>query len=263
MSRKLTSIEPRRYRLRHGRRPLDVWVAGAGPPIVLLHGWGLSGRAYRAAMRAIAARDRRVIAPSLAVADGAWTLPGMAERAAEAMAAMDAHRAPVAGHSFGGAVAVRLAVDRPEFVAALLLVDSLGVSPGVTSLARVLLPGRHWRVAANAPTAATLLGTAVARGGIRSLARAARWVVGQGLEPELQTLRDWAMPAVVLWAERETLLPQSIGRRTALLLGCEFRLVSASDGWPDRVAPDHDWPFRAPGFFAQRVLAELAELLPA
>lgn len=257
-----SSIEPRRHRLSHGRRPLDVWIAGEGPPIVVLHGWGLSGRAYRAAMRALAARDRRVIAPSLAISEGPWTLAGMAERAAEAMAAMDAHRAAVVGHSFGGAVAVRLAVDRPDFVSALLLVDSLGVSPGVTSLARVLLPGRHWRVAANAPTAATLLVNVASRGGFRSLARAARWVVGEGLERELETLRDWAVPAVVLWAMSDTLLPRSIGERAARLLGCEFRVVAAEDGWPDRRPPDHDWPFRAPGFFAQRVLAELGELLP-
>ena len=42
--------EIKRYRLRHRARPLDVWVAGEGPPLVLLHGWGLSGRAYRGAM---------------------------------------------------------------------------------------------------------------------------------------------------------------------------------------------------------------------
>lgn len=255
-------MDAARYRLNHRRRPIDVWVAGEGPPLVLLHGWGLSGAAYRAAMRSLALRGMRVIAPSLTVGDRTWSLTDVAERAAEAMASLDVARAPVVAHSFGGAVAVRLTVDHPEFVDALVLVNSVGVSPGVLRLARIALPGRQWRVAANAPTARALIRTVAVRGAVRHLAQSARWILSNGLEAELGILKEWATPSVVLWATGDTLLPPTMGERAAALLGCRFVEVAATDGWPDRHPPDHDWPFRAPGFFAQHVLAELAALMP-
>lgn len=257
------SLEPRRHRLRHRARPIDLWIAGEGSPVVLLHGWGLSGRPYRHVLRALAARGFRAIAPSVSIVDGPWSLPALGEATAEAIAAVDATRPALVGHSFGGAVAVRLAVDRPEFASALVLVNSLGISPGPRRLAQILLPGQHWRIAAAASTAGALIGTAVRPGGPASLARAARWILTTSLEQELRTLHDWAIPAVVLWAERDTLLPRSIGERAAALLGCSFEVVRAGDGWPDRRPPDHDWPLRGPGFFAQRVVDALGRLLPA
>jgi pimeloyl-ACP methyl ester carboxylesterase len=256
------AMDAKKYRLNHRRRPIDVWVAGEGPPLVLLHGFGLSGAAYRSAMSALAARGVRVVAPSLAVGDGAWSLSDVSERAVEAMASFDVSRAPVVAHSFGGAVSVRLAVDHPDFVKALVLVNTVGISPGVLRFARMALPGRQWRVAANLPTARALLGTATARGAVRHLAQAARWILSSGLEEELVTLKHWATPSVVLWASRDTLLPRDMGEREAELLGCRFVEIEATDDWPLRRPPDHDWPFRAPNFFAARVLAEIESLAP-
>jgi pimeloyl-ACP methyl ester carboxylesterase len=255
-------VDAKKYRLNHRRRPLDVWVAGEGPPLVLLHGFGLSGAAYRSAMRSLAVRGVRVVAPSLAVGDGAWTLSDVSERAVEAMASFDVSRAPVVAHSFGGAVSIRLAVDHPDFVEALVLVNTVGVSPGMLRFARMALPGRQWRVAANLPTARALLRTAAARGAARHLAQTARWILSSGLEDELVTLKHWATPSVVLWAARDTLLPRDMGEREAALLGCRFVEIEATDGWPLRRPPDHDWPFKAPDFFAGRVLAELQTLKP-
>ena len=46
-------------------RPAAYGVGGAGPPLVFVHGWGLSGRAYRAALKRLVARGLRVWAPTL------------------------------------------------------------------------------------------------------------------------------------------------------------------------------------------------------
>lgn len=259
----MTRIRPARHLLRHGRRPLEVWTAGDGPPVVLLHGWGLSGRAYLRALRALAALGRRAVAPSLAVVGEDWTLERVAERAAEAMAAVDAAPAPVVGHSFGGAVAVRLAVDRPDFVSRLVLADAVGISPGFLRLARIAAPGRQWRVAANLPSAAALIRTAVSKGGVGSLAGAARFVLREGLEDELATLRDRGMPAAVLWAAGDTVLPRSVGEREAALLGCRLQVVGVKTASNGRRPTDHDWPFRSPALFAHRVLRAVEESPPA
>ena len=46
-------------------RPAAYGVGGEGPPFVFVHGWGLSGRAYRAALQRLVARGLRVWAPTL------------------------------------------------------------------------------------------------------------------------------------------------------------------------------------------------------
>src|SRR2546430_15156203 len=107
--------EIKRYRLRHRARPLDVWVAGEGRPLVLLHGWGLSGRAYRGAMLALADRGYRVAAPGIAVTED-WRIQRAPEIAAEAMGGVDAAPAPIVGHFFGGAIGAQVTLYHTEFV---------------------------------------------------------------------------------------------------------------------------------------------------
>lgn len=254
------SNEPRKFHLRHRRRPLVAWVAGTGPPVVLLHGWGLSGNVYRPALRALAERGYRGIAPTVAAMDVPWTLEGVAERVAEVMAGLDATPAPVVGHSFGGVVGLRVAIDHPEFVSAFVAVDSPLVSPGKRGLSRLALPGRHYRIAAHVHTARALGENVFRRGGLSSLAGAARFILGTDLRAEIASVRRRGLPAAVLWAERDTLLPRSLGERAAEALGCPLEVIGREDGWPGRHAPDHDWPMRAPRVFVDRITAAIERL---
>ncbi|MCA1713521.1 MAG: alpha/beta fold hydrolase, partial [Actinobacteria bacterium] len=50
--------------------------AGDGPPIVFLHGWGLSNRTYARALPGLAAGGARVIAPALPGFGRSDDLPG-------------------------------------------------------------------------------------------------------------------------------------------------------------------------------------------
>jgi pimeloyl-ACP methyl ester carboxylesterase len=228
--------------------------------VVLLHGWGLSGRPYAPVVRALAERGYRAIAPSLAVMRSPWSLDGLAEVAADLLMSLDAAPASLVGHSFGGVVALRAATDFPGLASGLVLVNSLGVSPGRRSLMRTVVPGRHWRVGMQRSTAAALLGSVTRDGGWSSLAGAARWVLSQSLEQELAAIRDMGLPTSVLWGEGDTLLPRRIGERAAELLGCPLRPVGRGDGWPGKRPPDHDWPLRAPSYFADRLTETLVEL---
>ncbi|MFN2545001.1 MAG: alpha/beta fold hydrolase [Actinomycetota bacterium] len=254
-------LEPARLRIRHRSRFVDVWIAGDGPPVVLFHGWGLSGRPYRNALSALAGRGYRAIAPSLAVIDPPWTLPGLAEIAADLLSSVDAVPTAVVGHSFGGALAIHMAADFPELVSRLVLVNSLGVSPGRRALVRTVVPGRHWRVGMQRSTASALLLSATSGGGWTSLRGAARWVMSRSLEEEMARVRDAGIRSTVLWGEGDSLLPRRIGERAAELLAGTFQVVDR-DGWPGRGKPDHDWPLRAPEFFAERIDDALRSLEP-
>ena len=53
-----------------------AWCAGGeGPPVVLLHGWGLGHRTYRDVVRQLTARRCRVLAPDLPGFGGTAGLP--------------------------------------------------------------------------------------------------------------------------------------------------------------------------------------------
>src|SRR5262249_28125096 len=82
-------------------------VGGDGPPLVFLHGWGLCGRTYRAALKRLIASGMRVYAPTLP----ALEVGGLNAYATWVDAFCDAvgidEPVVFVGHSFGGAVAVQ------------------------------------------------------------------------------------------------------------------------------------------------------------
>jgi len=255
----------RRYRLRHRSRPIDVLVAGRGRPVLLLHGWGLSGAAYRAAIAALAARGFRVAAPGISVAEG-WSIEGVAEITAEAMACVDAAPAAVVGHSFGGVIGARLTLDHPDFVTSFVPVNAPLVTLGSVRLGRIMLPGRHYRVAGTRDAALSLLRSVTMPGGPTSLWRSARWFLGNGHADPLRTIAETGLPRAVVWATHDSLLPLGIGERVAEVLACPLVRVGSVDGWPHPRPPDHDWIFRAPDHFAsviERVLDNDARPRPS
>jgi pimeloyl-ACP methyl ester carboxylesterase len=117
--------------------------AGAGPTVLLLHGWG----ATKELMAPIGQRlpGYRVITPDLP-GFGATPPPpqawGVDEYAAWVVALLDRlgiGRAHVIGHSNGGRVAIALAAEHPDRVGRLVLADSAGIRPrhGVVYVWRV------------------------------------------------------------------------------------------------------------------------------
>lgn len=239
--------EVKRYRLRHRTRPLDVLLAGDGPPLVLLHGWGLSGRAYEGALLALADLGYRVAAPAVAVHED-WTIQAVAEMTAEAMAGVETAPAPVIGHSFGGVIGAQLTLQHTDFVTALVAVNAPLVSLGSLRLGRIILPGRHYRIVTHGPAARALLRALASPRGVPSLLRSARWFLGSGHDAPLPQIAERNIPRAVVWAANDGLLPEAIGRRAAELLACPFIRIERVKG---SIVPDHDWPFRHPAHFAR------------
>lgn len=101
-------------------------AASEDPPIVLVHGLGGSLRHFHGPVMAALSAERRVIAvdrpgSGYSAGDG----DGIAAQAAflvEGMAALGVARAVWVGHSWGGAAALRIALDHPQAVAALALI---------------------------------------------------------------------------------------------------------------------------------------------
>ena len=126
----------RTLRVRTGRHALHVERAGAGPPVLLLHGFTGSTRALDGVAAGLHAAGFETIAVDL-LGHGRSDAPRdprayAMERCSEALAcvldAAGAERAAVLGYSLGGRVALGLAVASPERVRGLVLV---GASAGL------------------------------------------------------------------------------------------------------------------------------------
>lgn len=105
-------------------------VGGSGPPLLLLHGFP-QNRAMWAAIAPALARDRTVVAADLRGYGGSGKPAAVADYSFRAMAAdmaglmrdLGHHRFDVAGHDRGGRVAHRLALDAPDTVTGLCVMD--------------------------------------------------------------------------------------------------------------------------------------------
>lgn len=114
-------------------RALEAGPA-TGPPIVLLHGWGVSSYLWRHNLRALADAGHRAVAidlPGHGLSDapetpGAYTLERFTHHVTAALDALAMPSAVVAAQSMAGKVAVRLALEVPERVRALVLFGPVG-----------------------------------------------------------------------------------------------------------------------------------------
>jgi pimeloyl-ACP methyl ester carboxylesterase len=117
-----------------GRR-MRYFVAGQGPPLLLVHGLGGSAANW-CELVPLLASERRLVVPDLPGHGGSDALAAVpslgafADRVAAVAEHEDALPAPVVGHSLGGLVVLHLALRHPAQVTKLVLAASAGLSTG-------------------------------------------------------------------------------------------------------------------------------------
>jgi pimeloyl-ACP methyl ester carboxylesterase len=133
---------------------LHVEEAGSGRPVVLLHGHGANLRIFTPLAARLAAGGRRVVAVDHRGFGRSSAVPpsfgfhGMVDDFATLLDVLDLRDAIVVGHSMGGAVALGLAVERPDVVAqrvgALVLINSSARGPADRPLPRAKAAALDW-----------------------------------------------------------------------------------------------------------------------
>jgi pimeloyl-ACP methyl ester carboxylesterase len=222
-----------------------VLTAGEGDPLLFLHGWGLSPRAYAEGITRLTAAGVRVIAPALPGFGGSdgpalrsVDLPTYARTVAGVLDALDVDR-PVfaAGHSFGGGVALQLAVDRPDRVRSLTLINSVGGAPGHGGL----VEGSWLRWAAGAvgeldPRHVLRSVPAVLRDFLPNLLRrpltlalTARLALTACLAEEAAALVEQGLPVLFVWADEDRLVGR--GQLAHVLGSLPAEIVRGRHGW--------------------------------
>ncbi len=219
--------------------PIDV---GAGPPLVLLHGYAMRPATYRRLADLLAPRCRVVI-PDLFALEGRWSYPVVLDAFTATLDHLDLERVTLLGHSFGGGIELGFAARFPDRVVELVFSDTLAVSRQFGLADEALRhPVRLLRLAT--PTAAG----AFARSWIehpRQLVDAGWWGFTSGRDGTAEACARAGLPAHVLWANRDSVLSRSDGERFARELNGSFTVASAPDGRPI----DHDWMFQEPDLF--------------
>jgi pimeloyl-ACP methyl ester carboxylesterase len=136
-----------------GGRRVRYFAGGSGPAVVLVHGLGGAASNWIELVPGLVERHRLLVVdlPGHGGSERAARGSGVdafAAAVAAVLEAEDAAPALVAGHSFGGQTALRLAHARPELVAGLLLIAPAGIATlargaRIAVLASALLrPGR-------------------------------------------------------------------------------------------------------------------------
>ena len=268
-----------------GQAPLLAWqqtevsgrtcafgVGGDGPTVVFLHGWGLSGPAYRAPLKRLLARGLRVFAPTLPGFGGTAPLP-VATYGLDAYAAwVDAFCAAVGitepvtllGHSFGGGVAIQTALDHPDRVSGLVLINSIGGSAWrLDSSTAVPISERPlWDWARHAPhdllvprqlrrVLPAVLAAAIPNTirNPRLLWRVATIARGCDLTDQLTTLNARRLPVAVVWSEQDRLITRASFDATRTALGNPTALTT--DG-------THSWLIADPDTFGELITHAIA-----
>lgn len=234
-----------------GQPPLRVHVeeAGAGPPLLLLHGLGASTYTWRHVARGLAPRNR-VIALDLR-GFGRSDKPfdqhyAPADHAAVVRAFIEARnlsRITLVGHSYGGMLALKLALDRrlaPHRIARLVVMSAPAFpqpfSAGVRFLRKPVLPYVALLVAPELTTAVSFMmeqvgfdrltdrdisiyaGPLSEPGGAHALIETASRIVPANLNGLIARYPTMTKPTLVLWCGQDSVVPLRTGQRLAATL---------------------------------------------
>jgi pimeloyl-ACP methyl ester carboxylesterase len=233
----------------HGR-PALYGVAGSGLPVLFLHGWALGQHSYRRALKRLALLGCQVFAPALPGFGGTADLPaaqfsfaGYADWVDGFLDAVGIDE-PVLliGHSFGGGVAITLADELPSRVRHLVLVNSVGGS--AWSATRSMADRPLWDWGVRFPSDVFPLGQltrllpVVLEDAVPNAVRNPRalWRVAQlarkaDLTPQLQHLRERRLPVLVLWGDKDQIIPRASFDALCEALGSEGSVVTGSHSW--------------------------------
>jgi len=213
-------VEQRRIEV--GGAQVAYAVSGAGPPVVLVHGLGGSGRWWRRNVPALA-RSFQVYVVDL-VGFGRSRNGGpfaLATAEATMLAWLDAlriERTAFIGHSLGGRIVAEVAAMAPGRVSRLVLV-SPAIFPDRRRLATSAVDlARSWRH--TGPDFLPVMAFDTLRANPIAYLRAAHELLTTDAESQLGRI---VAPTLLVWGERDLVVPPVIGARlNRMLATAEF-----------------------------------------
>jgi len=114
---------------------INYKIAGQGPAILILHGWGGSSDSWVEVQQILAEKGYKVLAPDFSgfgksvTPPEPWGIKEYVEVVLKFAEKLGLDKFILLGHSFGGRIAIRFTHEYPEKVEKLILCDSAGIKP--------------------------------------------------------------------------------------------------------------------------------------
>jgi pimeloyl-ACP methyl ester carboxylesterase len=240
---------------------------GTGTPLVLLHGFSSSTYSWKDVFEPLA-KSYRVIAVDLkgfgfsGKPDGDYSRRAQAILVAHLLDHLKIEKAWLAGNSMGGEVSLNFALQNPQRVAGLILIDSAGVSvSGANSLAPVYarIPFVGPVLIALALTSDKLVRQGLeksfyddakitdervafyyrplkTRGGQLAALRARTQAGEFPIEPDLNKI---SVPTLIIWGAEDALIPLEAGRKmNSLIKGSKLVIIERCGHVPQEELPE-------------------------
>jgi pimeloyl-ACP methyl ester carboxylesterase len=240
-------------RIEVGGIAVETEIAGSGPPLLFLHGGDYVAQ-NRAFLERLAGRFR-VVAPHHpgfgATPRPAWfrSVHDIAYLYLDLIDRLDLKGAVLVGHSFGGWVALELAVRSQARLARVVLIDALGLKFGGREERDIAdfyaLPAEEVvRRSFAEPGRAVPDYAALDDGALLAIARDREATALYGWKPFLHdpALLHWlhriTRPALVLWGEQDGIVAPAYGEKLAAALpDARFALVGGAAHYPQIEQP--------------------------
>lgn len=114
---------------------INYKITGKGEPLLILHGWGGSSDSWAKVQQIISNKGYKVIVPDFpgfgksVTPPRPWSIADYTDLILNFVEKINLETFYLLGHSFGGRVAVKFAMNYPEKVKLLILCDSAGIKP--------------------------------------------------------------------------------------------------------------------------------------
>jgi pimeloyl-ACP methyl ester carboxylesterase len=200
-----------------GRCTLAYQVLGIGPPLILIHGLAGSGRWWSKNIAAFSRHFRVYVVDLVGFGhshsgryEQGFSLGDAADVLIRFMDRVAIRRSSVVGHSMGGHIALVLAADTPDRIDRLVLVDAaaLPLGRGRPGHLMTLLVALFRFPLGFLP----VLAIDSWRAGVKTIWHAAREVLEADIRPKLGQVTS---PTLVIWGERDTIVPVRLGHQLA------------------------------------------------
>ncbi|MBI2930648.1 MAG: alpha/beta hydrolase [Planctomycetes bacterium] len=248
---------------------LVIHDEGSGPAVIMLHGLGGSAYDFRHQREPFLQAGFRVVVPDMLGAawsphppDADYSMPAQAERIVRLMDELGLRRAHFIGNSYGGGISLAMATVHPERVDRLVLLDAAVIPqdfPWFVSVARSGFVGRilFWitpkrlmlRLLINflSGKVGNVSEAEIAEyahehsfeGAIDGLFGMARDLRFEDAEKFLPKLSDVRAPTLILWGERDAVIPLRSGKILARLIpGARLEVIPGLGHIPHMERPE-------------------------
>lgn len=229
-----------------GEQRLYYRMAGTDPPLVLIHGYGVSGQMWSRCLPYLA-RERQVYIVDLpghgrSTIPGAWRLREVAPLLAQWLRTLALPPVALLGHSMGGAIAVHLAAHAPDLIERLVLVDAACL-PFDEALPVTISRSAHSMLQRGAGSYPLTMLRDILKPRLRLLWQAAQEIHSSDFRAEVASL---TLPTLIIWGERDVLLPLALGKALAEMLPHATFVTMPESG--------HRPPLSQPAEFSRLVL---------